>query len=250
MHFRLSAGIRHTVVLALGLAALAGCAAPPAGSDEDVYEGVNRKVHAVNVGVDRYVLRPISNGPPGAILRSPIGTGIDNVANNLGAPSDALNAFLQGNPENGLHNSWRFLLNSTIGLAGIFDPATAIGIERRKSDFGATLHTWGAGEGAFVMLPFVGPSTTRDTVGMVVDAVIDPVGMALDAPESHWVRGINLTSKLGDRARLGKTVDSILYESADSYSQLRLMYLQNRRFELGQEADDAFIDPYDDTEGN
>lgn len=232
-----------------GILLLAACAAPPV-VDADPYESANRRVHGFNTGLDRHVLKPIADGPVGKVLSGPVGTGIDNATQNLGAPADVLNGVLQGRFENAVHNTWRFAINSTIGLAGIFDPATPMGLERRSTDFGATLHRWGAGEGDFVMLPVLGPSTERDTAGMIVDAVIDPLGFALEPREANAVRALKVVDKIGDRARFGKTVDSVLYESADSYAQLRLMYLQNRRHELGQGADDAFIDPYEESNGN
>jgi phospholipid-binding lipoprotein MlaA len=161
-------------------------------------------------------------------------------------PSSALNKLLQGDLEDAVHNTVRFALNSTLGLGGLFDPATAIGLDPRKSDFGATLHVWGVPEGTYAELPFIGPSTSRDTLGMMVDFVIDPLAWILPSGTAEWALVAKYGSKLGDRARFSATVDSILHESADSYSQTRLMYLQNRRFELGQEvADDDFIDPYE-----
>lgn len=241
---------RAKLLACVAVLGLAGCAASPNATPEDPYEEANRKVHAFNLGLDRAVLKPVSDGPIGAVLRSPVGTGISNFANNLSAPSDILNSLLQARAENTLHNSWRFLVNTTVGLGGIFDPATPLGLERRETDFGATLGRWGVPEGAFLMLPVLGPSNQRDATGWVVDRVIDPVGHLLDAPESYWATGISLTSKVGYRARFSQTVESILYGSADSYSQLRLMQNQSRRFELGQEADDAFIDPYADLDGN
>lgn len=226
---------------------LAACAAPPPLPIDatDPHEAANRRVHSFNQSVDRNLLAPITGGG-GGVLAGPVGEGLGNVAGNLSMPSAILNKVLQGRLADAVHNSWRFAINSTIGVAGVFDPASAIGLEPRLSDFGATLHRWGAGEGAYQMLPVLGPSTERDTLGMVVDVVIDPLGL-ISKPDEYWARGLRLGTKLSDRARFGGSVDSILHESADSYGQLRLMYLQSRRHELGQEAaDDAFIDPYDE----
>ncbi|WP_323038732.1 VacJ family lipoprotein [Gemmobacter sp.] len=233
----------------LGLSLLAACAAPPV-SDADPYESANRKVHAFNQALDRGLIRPVARGIA-PVARSPVGTAVTNVADNLSMPSIILNKILQGKAEDAVHNTWRFALNTTLGIGGIFDPAGAMGLTEREADFGGTLHTWGAGEGGFIMLPVAGPSTERDALGLLVDTVTDPVGHVLPSREGRWATGINLGSKLVDRARFGDTVDSILHESADSYAQTRLLYLQNRRFELGQEvADDAFIDPYADPDGN
>lgn len=239
-----------------GLAAVLGltaCAPPPppvALPQNDPYEAANRRTHGFNQALDRNLVAPLAKGG-GGLFDSPLGVGIGNVAANLSLPGEIVNKTLQGRFADAVHNGWRLVLNTTIGLGGLFDPAGAMGLDARGTDFGETLHVWGAGEGAFVMLPVVGPSTERDTLGMVVDVLIDPLGAALPVRERNWSRGIKYTAKLVDRARFSGTVDSILHESADSYAQLRLMYLQKRRFELGQESsDDAFIDPYDDPYGD
>lgn len=237
----------------VGVALLGACAAPAPLPvlQSDPHEAANRRTHALNQSIDKALVGPAARGA-GSVLSSPVGIGIENVAGNLSMPGAILNKTLQGNFEDAVHNTWRLVLNSTLGLGGLFDPASAMGLTARKTDFGATMHTWGSGEGAYLVLPVLGPSTERDAFGTVVDAVIDPVGIVLKSPESYWARGIRLGSKLSDRARFGNTVDSILHESADSYAQTRLLYLQSRRFELGQEAgdDDAFIDPYADPYGD
>ena len=231
---------------------LAACAAPaplPVGQS-DPYEDANRRTHALNQSLDKALISPTARAAS-PVLASPVGTGLSNVAGNLGMPAAILNKTLQGDFEDAVHNTWRLVINTTLGLGGLFDPATAMGLAERDTDFGATLHTWGAGEGAYMVLPVLGPTTERDTLGSVVDIAIDPLGHVLKSPESHWARGVKFASRLGDRARFGDTVDSILHDSADSYAQMRLLYLQNRRFELGQEvSDDAFIDPYADPYGN
>lgn len=236
----------------LGFLLLAACAAPPPlpVPQNDPYEAANRRTHSINQALDKALIGPAARSAR-PVLDTPLGTGLSNVAGNLSMPAAILNKTLQGKFEDAVHNTWRFAINTTIGIGGLFDPASAMGLTERDSDFGATLHTWGAGEGAFLVLPVTGPTTERDALGKVIDIVIDPLGNVLQKPESTWARGIKLGSRLGDRARFGDTVDSILHESADSYAQMRLLYVQSRRFELGQEvADDAFIDPYADADGN
>lgn len=231
-----------------GVLLLAACAAPPpvAIGQNDPHEVTNRSTHDFNLALDRRVVAPLAAGG-GGLLSGPLGDGLGNVAGNLSMPAAILNKTLQGRFEDAVHNSWRLAINTTIGIGGLFDPASAIGLTPRGTDFGATLHRWGAGEGAYVVLPVIGPSTERDALGMVVDLAIDPLNQLLPRPERHWARGLRLASRLGDRARFAESVDSIMHESADSYGQLRLLYLQSRRHELGQEAaEDAFIDPYDD----
>jgi phospholipid-binding lipoprotein MlaA len=114
------------------------------------------------------------------------------------------------------------------------------------TDFGETLHIWGVGEGAYLEVPFIGPSTERDLAGAVVDILIDPLNQ-LPRKERLAATGAKVAGKIADRGRYSDLTDSVLYESADSYAQARLLYLQNRRFELGQTSDEgSFVDPYED----
>lgn len=246
---------RSRAVLAAGLAtalAVSGCATADIASRDagfnDPFEPRNRNVHAFNKGVDRVVLRPTSQ-VYGTVVPGPVRGGISNFADNLGLPAAVLNNLLQGRIEPAGKNGFRFLVNSTFGLGGFLDPATDMGLTEESTDFGETLHVWGAGEGVYLEMPLRGPSTLRDSVGAVVDIFIDPVGAAIDSPESDYVLGAKALSLVGDRYRYSDTVDSLLYESADSYAQTRLLYLQNRRFELGTEAESNSDDPYDDLYG-
>lgn len=216
---------------------LLACASPDVTSGIfDPYENQNRSIHEFNRQVDKALLRPAS-GAYGGVLPEPVRIGVSNFAGNLSIPGAILNDLLQLNLEDALHNTVRFAVNTTIGLGGVLDPATAAGVPPRNSDFGETMHVWGFKEGAYLEVPFVGPSTTRDTVGMVVDLFIDPVNTLLPAPERYVAPIASVASTVGDRYRFSSTIDSILYESADSYTQSRLLYLENRRFDLGVESD-------------
>ncbi len=233
--------------LAIGLAVLGGCgpAAAPTGIN-DPYEASNRKVHAFNKSLDRGAVRPSANAY-GTVVPGPLRTGVQNFAQNLGEPGNVANDLLQFKLDDALVNTIRFAVNSTIGIGGLFDPATPMGIPGDRTDFGETLAVWGVGEGRFVELPLIGASTERDTVGMIVDVVFDPLRFILPTAEANAATGIQVAAGLGRRYRYSATIDSILYESADSYAQARLLYLQNRRFELGQTAETAdFVDPYED----
>lgn len=216
---------------------------------DDRYETQNRKVHAFNRGLDKAIVRPAAQGYT-QILPDEIEDLVGNVAGNLGEPADMTNSLLQGNLR-GLGNATlRFVINSTFGVVGLFDVATEWGIPEHDTNFGETLHVWGAQEGAYVELPLLGPSTQRDTIGKVVDLFTNPLSYVIDEPEAYIPPTASAAARLGDRGRFADTIDSILYESADSYSQARLIYLQNRRFELGQEDPTAEIDPFElDTEG-
>lgn len=240
------------IVMALGL--LAGCAGTP-GPDgiNDPYEPTNRAVHNFNRGLDRALVGPAAKGY-GSVVPEPAQEVVGNVADTLGLPGDIVNNLLQGRVIYAAENTLRLGVNLTAGVAGIFDVSSALGLRGKPSDFGETLHVWGVGEGVYLELPVLGPSTARDTTGAVVDLLIDPVRQILPPDGATAASAISIFSRLGDRARFSETVESILYESADSYAQARLLYLQNRRFELGQAdgsgaggaEDEGFIDPYED----
>ena len=236
---------KRQVILALaGLLVLAACAAPPPSDTiSDPFETENRNMHAFNLGIDRMLLKPVSGGYD--TIPDPVRRGGNNFATNLDLPGDVLNNLLQFRIGKATENSLRFVINSTIGVGGLLDPARAMGVAGKKTDFGETLHVWGVGEGAYVELPLLGPSTQRDALGEVVDIAMNPLGFILTPPESYVPTVATVLSKIDDRGRYSETVDSILYESADGYAQARLLYLQNRRYDLGQAAPEAsFEDPY------
>ena len=231
---------------------LAACGAGPAADGfNDPYEATNRKVHAFNKGVDRALVGPAAKGY-GAVPE-PLKRAVGNVADTLDLPGDIANNLLQLRLAAAAQNTLRLGVNLTFGLAGTMDVSSELGLEGRPTDFGETLHVWGVGEGPYLELPLAGPSTVRDTVGTVVDVALNPVRLALPEKEATAATALKLFSRLGDRDRFSDTVDSLLYDSADSYAQARLLYLQNRRFQLGKgggdatgASDDGFIDPYAD----
>lgn len=235
--------VRGVAASLLVLLALAACARPGPDGIADPYEPLNRQVHAFNRGLDAAVLRPLSRPAQGEAGEDGPLAVITRVGDNLSLPGKVINNLLQGRPGDAVQNAGRFVVNTTLGLGGLHDPAgREFALTEVDTDFGETLHVWGVPEGAYLELPVLGPSTERDFAGRIVDWVIDPVGNWLNPDQRRGARVIRLLSKAGDRAALGETVDSVLHESADSYAQLRLIYLQNRRFELGEEAE--VIDPY------
>lgn len=235
--------VRGVAASLLVLLALAACARPGPDGIADPYEPLNRQVHAFNRGLDAAVLRPLSRPAQGEAGEDGPLAVITRVGDNLSLPGKVINNLLQGRPGDAVQNAGRFVVNTTLGLGGLHDPAEReFALTEVDTDFGETLHVWGVPEGAYLELPVLGPSTERDFAGRIVDWVIDPVGNWLNPDQRRGARVIRLLSKAGDRAALGETVDSVLHESADSYAQLRLIYLQNRRFELGEEAE--VIDPY------
>lgn len=238
--------------LALGLI-LAGCASEPVMQDgirvNDPYEAHNRRVHAFNKGLDRTVIAPVSNLVSSG-EKAPGQTGamdlVINAGSNLSLPGKVVNSVLQGRPEPAIKNFFRFAVNTTLGMGGLLDPAGKdFGLPEQDTDFGETLAVWGVPEGAYLELPVLGPSTQRDAVGKVVDLAIDPLYHLLHRDGAWAAFGLRVASKAGERARFGDTVDSVLQGSADSYAQVRLIYLMHRRHELNQGG--AEIDPYADT---
>jgi len=228
---------------------LAGCSIAPQGTDiHDPYEAVNRQVHDFNKDVDQALLRPLGQGA--AQLPVELRQPIINFSDNAALPGMVLNGLLQGDVAGLTQNTLRFLLNTTVGIGGLFDPAGAIGIAEQSTDFGETLAVWGVPEGAYVELPLLGPSTERDAFGQIVDFVIDPLERWGTREQLDYGTATYVAEQVIERGVFGDTVDSLLYDSADSYAQARLFYLQNRRFELGDVAGttyvDAYIDPYED----
>lgn len=244
MYGQLAKFLKMAAIVAVA-SGLAGCAPGPS---DDPLEPLNRGMHGVNVALDTVALRPGSQ-VYGAIVPQPARSGVNNFANNLSLPGAVVNDLLQLRLEDALHNTTRFVVNTTVGLGGLLDPATAAGVEARPSDFGETLHVWGFGEGAYVELPVFGPSTTRDTIGLLVDTVLNPVNQVATAQQMNVILGVQTAKRLDDRYSFGATVDSILYDSADGYAQARLLYLQNRRFQLGDTAQDEeeLYDLYEET---
>ncbi len=247
----------RAIIPALALVAvtlLSACAKPSTdqlanGSIADPNEARNRAVHEFNRGVDRFAFRPASKGYV-AVVPPDMVTSFGLFAENLSMPGQAVNSVLQGDFKQAGTAVSRFLINTVLGIGGLGDPASDFGVARVDTDFGETLHVWGVGEGRYVELPFFGPSNARDASGLVVDFFTNPIGYAKNNPAENIEAYAEIVRRLGDRGTYSDTVDSILYESADSYAQARLIYLQNRRFKLGQTTESSEIDPFElDTEG-
>ncbi|MGP6087054.1 MlaA family lipoprotein [Antarctobacter jejuensis] len=243
----------RAVLLTAVVCGVAACSVPGPGDApdgiHDPYEKNNRKVHEFNRKVDKKLF---AGSGPGYAETVPLGVqqSISSFADTVSLPKTVVNQLLQGRLVRASNNTVRFALNATIGIGGLFDVANEWGLPRDETDFGETLAVWGVPEGAFVEVPFFGPSTERDTAGDVVDLFTDPLSYVVPAPDRYIGTVAKTLDKVGERSRFKDTVDSILHDSPDSYAQLRLMYLQNRRFELGQEAPGGDFDPLSvDTEG-
>ena len=224
---------------------LSACGPGPAPQGiTDPYEKENRATHDLNLALDKNVIRPIARSA-NKIIPKPVVQGVTNFASNLDLPGEVVNDLLQLRPGKAVHNTLRFAINSTIGIGGLFDPATPMGAPEKPTDFGETLAVWGVGEGEYLELPLYGPSTRRDALGKVVDIGLDPMRVLIPKNKAWIDTFAQVFAKIGDRGRYSDTYDSILYESADSYAQARLLYLEHRRHALGQATTDSeFEDPY------
>ncbi|MGX9351912.1 MlaA family lipoprotein [Shimia sp. W99] len=232
-------------ILICGALALSGCASNNEVSRSgiyDPYEKDNRQTHEFNKAVDKYLFSPASDGY-GSIFPAPVRQSFSNFADHLSLPNDVINHTLQGDIDAAALTTVRFVVNTFFGIAGFFDPATEFDIAREDTDFGETLHVWGAAEGPYVELPFFGPSTSRDAVGLVTDIIMNPFVVLFQDPTQYIGVVAYVVDAMGNRYDYDTTIDSILYESADSYAQARILYLQNRRHTLGVEGEDTYLDP-------
>ena len=211
-------------LLAGGLVSLAGCATiPGGGGTRDPLEPLNRITFRFNNTLDTAVMTPVARGYRD-VTPAPVRRGAGNFFSNLHAPVVIVNDLLQGRFRQGGSDSARLAVNSTVGLFGLFDPASGMGLPRHRQDFGMTLGRWGVGPGPYLVLPFVGPSDVRDAVGVGADAQIDPLQQWSRQPAKYELRAVDLVDT---RARLlGAT--AALQQSINPYVFMREGYLQHR----------------------
>jgi phospholipid-binding lipoprotein MlaA len=239
------ASARTLSILALGLT-LSACAATTPGTDRlaerDPWEGFNRAVWAVNRGADKVIAKPITKVYR-AVTPKPARDGIRNVFANVEEPYSLINNVMQGKINRAFRNLGRFVINSTIGLGGLFDHARRMGIKPAQEDFGQTFAVWGANGGPYVMLPLLGPSTFRDSIGTGLAFVGDPYQACLTyCGLPHRVPlGISAMQVISARSELIETgADNFLETSLDPYAAARSAFLQQRRAQiLDQEGDEA-----------
>src|SRR5687767_8700695 len=209
--------------LVLSATLLAGCATGT--NPQDPFESFNRGVYSFNDGVDRAILKPVAQAYR-AVLPQFVRSSVSNFFGNINDIITALNNLLQGKFTTAYTDFGRVAINSTIGVLGLFDVASEAGIEKHEEDFGQTLGWWGMGNGPFIMLPFLGPSTGRDAVGRIADYLTDPVTY-VDPTRAHnqiyGVRIVNRRSELLDASTVLETA------ALDPYEFVRDAYLQRRR---------------------
>ena len=235
--------------LVLGAAVLlAGCATPPPSDDadamaefkeaDDPIEPANRIFYVVNDGLDTYLLRPVAKGYH-YVVPQPVRTGVHNVLSNLGSPVLITADMLQGKPRRTGDAVMRFLINSTVGLVGIFDVADELGYPTHDNDFGITLASWDLPEGPFLFLPILGPTNPRDATGFGADLAVDPftwVGAGVAVSTLGWTKaGANAVDS---RERVLDPVDQIKKTALDPYATFRSLYRQHRQSEIKTVRDD------------
>jgi len=216
----------HHAAAALMLVVLTGCAtAPPGAPVNDPFENWNRKVFAFNDKVDTAVLKPVAETYRDTVPKL-VRTGVDNVLGNIYDVWSTANHFLQGKFQTGLEMGMRVLTNTIFGLGGLLDPATEVGLTRRSEDFGQTLGKWGFGNGPYLVLPLLGPSTLRDTAGLVADRQAAPSTLPDTKTGRYSVTALELINTRANLLQAGALVDQV---ALDKYSFIRDAYLARRR---------------------
>lgn len=213
-----------------GPAPTTGAAADNGGNPAasyDPWEGFNRKVHHFNIVVDSNIARPLASGYVKVVPQF-ARTGISNFFNNLRAPLTITNQLLQGRPDDAWDSLGRFLMNTTLGIGGLFDPASKAMVPRRSEDFGQTLGVWGWRPSRYVELPFFGPRTVRDVFGLAGDLPLSPMRTIDDNTVRLGLQGLQLVDT---RAQL-MALDDIRDSAVDEYALTRDAWLQRRNYQI------------------
>jgi len=235
---------RRLWLLLLSSALLAACAGtpkhavpPPPDAGEiidagaapvrnpDPWEGWNRRVHRFNAALDRSVARPVARGYA-RVVPIPVRTSIGNFFSNLGEPLSAVNSLLQGKPKQAGKSLARFALNTTLGLGGLFDPASDANLPKGNEDFGQTLAVWGWKHSRYLELPLLGPRTVRDSFGLGGEMAASPLRRIDDEPVRYGLAGLSLVDA---RTRL-LSVDGLREGVPDDYALVRDAWLQRRQY--------------------
>lgn len=225
------------LALLLALALLPGCATTRAATvcDDaaaDPLEPLNRGVFAFDLRLDRYLIKPAAEAYR-AVLPEAVRERIHSLLDNLKEPLIFANDVLQGRGDAAAITGKRFVVNSTLGLAGLFDRASGFGLAKQSGDFGQTLYAWGVDDGPYLVLPFFGPSNLRDSLGLGVEFYVSPTGQI---GSSGVRRDVSLSTGIADgldlRSRNIETLDELEKSSLDFYAYLRSVTRQNRRATL------------------
>lgn len=218
-------------VFRLGVAAMVlfmtGCATTNQSAGvSDPLEGYNRAMYQFNDAVDTAVLKPVARGYD-AVVPDPISQGVSNFFSNLNDITVIINDLFQGKFYQAYRDTHRFVLNTTVGVAGIFDVASLSGFTKNNEDFGQTLGVWGAEPGAYIVLPFFGPRNVRDTFGLVGDMFTDPV-MYVEGDDARIALvGTRVVDTRADLLKAEKVLDQA---ATDEYSYVRDAYMSRRQY--------------------
>jgi phospholipid-binding lipoprotein MlaA len=231
------------VVLAAGIA-VSGCVAPArpgpaptasAAEFNDPYEDTNRQIFRFNQAVDRSVLVPAAEAYR-TVLPPPVRQSVHDFLQNLNNPLIFAHDVLQARPDLAANTLGRFVMNSTLGVGGMFDVASRAGIPYHPNDLGITLAHWGFGEGPYLMLPVLGPSNVRDTVGLIGDSVADPGDIVASQHHLLWASiARSATSGIDERSRNIESLADIEKTSLDYYATIRSLYHQRREAQIRHE---------------
>lgn len=217
--------LRSVALMLLSATLLAGCAT--SGNPKDPIEGFNRAMFAFNEGLDAAIIKPVATGYD-AVIPSPIQTGVTNFFGNIADFFIGINNILQGKVGDGFGDFGRVAINTTVGVFGVMDWATEMGIEKHNEDFGQTFGRWGVGDGAYVVLPIFGSRTARDTVGLVLDSKADPITNKRYVKKVGTRNSLVVLRLIDNRANL-LPADKVIEEaSLDKYAYIRGAYLQRR----------------------
>ena len=216
--------------LGTALVALAACAAPATSAD-DPLEPLNRNILFFNGALDRVVLRPVASGYA-RVVPAPIRAGIGNFLDNLREPRTAINQLLQGRPGLAVADTARFLVNSTLGIGGLFDPATQMGLAHHREDFGQTFAVWGIEPGPYLMIPFSGSSNVRDAIGMVVGLGAMPQTY-IDFPPRAGLTAMWVVRQRSESLHLGAQI------TGDPYVYLREAWMKRRAAQIAQTGEES-----------
>ena len=229
---------------------LTGCTSNKIISDttisaKDPMENLNRSIFSFNEGVDKIILAPVAKGYR-LVIPSSFRTGIRNFLSNLSEPWTSINSTLQGDISNAGNSLARFFINSTIGVLGVFDIASKIGIDKQKEDFGQTMAVAGLGPGPYIVLPFLGPSTARDAMGRVVGFFGDPVTYVMHREDhDNWVWIGTAVKGIDFREQNLERIDNLKSSSVDFYATVRSLYLQRRSRMISNQSTKS-EDPFQD----
>ena len=228
--------ISLVALLIIAAAGLPGCASAPKDpaakaefeKDNDPIEPFNRAMFAFNKQMDGMFLRPAAVVFQG-VLPEPVQDGVHNFLSNMRAPVVFVNDVLQGEMDRAGTTAERFAINTTVGILGVWDAATYMGIEGHSEDFGQTFAVWGAGEGFYLVLPFIGPSNPRDALGLVTEYFVDPFNIWMRSEDTEeWILVRSVVTGINFRARNMETIDELERTSLDYYVAVRSLYRQRR----------------------